>query len=491
MRSPILFVGVIVLVCFAVPVKAQFADDNVKSDTSGNTAVGADALFTLSPANESSLECGLYANQCTSNTALGNNALYSNTSGASNVAAGAGALYLNMMGSYNVAIGVNALYNNANDYNTAVGHLALAVNTSGSGNTAVGESALSSNQTGSANTAVGLSALEITTGSLNTALGVLALAYAGNVSDNTAVGYEAMQGQTYVTPSTGSYNTAIGSYALYSFTSGAYNTVSGYEALYSNTTADYNTASGFQALYKSNAVSNTASGYQALYADTSGAYNTAMGVHALQDNSSGSSNIGIGYHGGINLTTGSNNIDIGSPGVAADSDVIRIGTITGTTSTQKATYIAGIYGKTSGGGLPVVIDSNGLLGTTTSSARFKTEIEPMGSSTEKLGQLRPVKFEYKADPQATQRYGLIAEEVATVYPELVVRDANGRIDGVRYDELAPMLLNEMQKQQKMAHAQAKLVATQSAEIGELKQQLAVLRAALVKLQTHDALFAQR
>jgi Chaperone of endosialidase len=178
--------------------------------------------------------------------------------------------------------------------------------------------------------------------------------------------------------------------------------------------------------------------------------------------------------------------------------VIRIGTITGMTSTQSATYIAGIYGKSSSGGLPVVIDSYGQLGTTTSSARFKTSIESMGSSTEKLGQLRPVKFQYKADPQATQRYGLIAEEVATVYPELVVRDANGRIDGVRYDELAPMLLNELQKQERKIDAQKKTNADQAAEIRDLKQQVAKLdelkqemRAALSKLQRNDHLVAQR
>jgi Chaperone of endosialidase len=300
-------------------------------------------------------------------------------------------------------------------------------------------------------------------------------------------------------------NTALGVNALYAnltdSTAGSYNTASGYEALFSNTAADYNTASGYQALYKNNGSSNTASGYQVLVANTSGVQNTATGVHALASNTSGSNNIAEGWHGGYNLTTGSNNIDIGSPGVAAESGVIRIGTITGMTSTQSATYVAGIYGKTSGGGLPVVINSNGLLGTTTSSARFKTAIEPMGSNTVKLQQLRPVTFHLKSDPNGALQYGLIAEEVATIYPELVVRDANGRIDGVRYDELAPMLLNEVQKQQRRMASQDERIASQAAEIRDLNRQqkvvvdmqgqLAKMHAALVKLQTNDDLVAQR
>jgi len=129
--------------------------------------------------------------------------------------------------------------------------------------------------------------------------------------------------------------------------------------------------------------------------------------------------------------------------------------------------------------------------TASSSERFKTGIEPMGSNTAKLQQLRPVTFHYKADPQGTLRYGLIAEEVAKVYPELVVRDSKGRIDGVRYDELAPMLLNEMQEQQKAAAAQSDRINAQAAEISELKQQLVGIQAALAMLQPKDQLVAQR
>jgi hypothetical protein len=233
-------------------------------------------------------------------------------------------------------------------------------------------------------------------------------------------------------------------------------------------------------------------------------------VHALASNTTGSNNIAEGYHAGFNLTTGSDNIDIGSPGVKAETGVIRIGTITGTTSTQSAAYIAGIYGvKTATPGTAVFIDSSGQLGTVSSSIRYKEDIQPMAGASERLLKLRPVKFRYKkadASGEKPIQYGLIAEEVAKVYPELVVRDdTTGRIDGVRYDELAPMLLSEVQQQQrKMAAQAAKVVAqdehaaAQDAQIRDLKQQVSELKnlnqatqVALGKLQTRTEFVAQR
>ena len=224
----------------------------------------------------------------------------------------------------------------------------------------------------------------------------------------------------------------------------------------------------------------------ALYSNTSGSTNTASGINALYSNTTGNNNIAEGFRAGLNLTTGSNNIDIGNVGLAGDTNTIRIGTA----STQGATYIAGIYG-TSVSGSAVMISSTGQLGVTVSSERFKTAIVPMGSNTAKLGQLRPVTFHLKTDPKGVLQYGLIAEEVAKVYPELAIRNEKGRIDGVLYDELAPMLLNEMQHQQKAAAAQAEKMAIQSAEINQLKQRLTVMQAALVKLQSKDELVAQR
>jgi hypothetical protein len=224
-------------------------------------------------------------------------------------------------------------------------------------------------------------------------------------------------------------------------------------------------------VFSNNGNSNTASGYESLYANTSGTQNTATGLHALAANTTGSNNIAEGYHGGYNLTTGSNNIDIGNVGVAGESATIRIGT----TSTQTAAYVAGIStAKVTGSA--VYITSSGQLGVLASSERYKTAIVPMGSDSAKLVQLRPVSFRLKKDATGTRQYGLIAEQVAKVYPELVIRNASGRIDGVRYDELAPMLLNEVQQQQSKIAAQFETIAIQGAQIRTMQERLAALEA---------------
>jgi hypothetical protein len=323
----------------------------------------------------------------------------------------------------------------------------------------------------------------------NTASGLGALFSNTTGGHNTASGVYALYSNI-----TGTFNTASGSQALYNNTTGDNNTASGYEALLANTTGNYNNASGYFALHdNTTGAQNSASGVQALFGNKTGNYNTASGTDALYSNTSGTSNIAEGYKAGYSLTTGSNNIDIGNLGVAAESGTIRIGT----TSTQSKTYIAGIYG-TSVSGSAVVVSSTGQLGVTVSSERFKTAIAPMGSNSAKIGRLRPVTFHLKTDPKGALQYGLIAEEVAKVYPELVIRNQAGRIDGVRYDELAPMLLNEAQQQQRRMSAQAEKIAVQNehsaaqdAEIRQLKQQLTDMHAALVKLQTRDELVAQR
>jgi endosialidase-like protein len=168
--------------------------------------------------------------------------------------------------------------------------------------------------------------------------------------------------------------------------------------------------------------------------------------------------------------------------VAAESDTIRIGA-----ATQKATFIAGIFG-TPVTGSAVVVNANGKLGVTVSSERYKTAIAPMGSNTAKLGQLRPVTFHLKTDPHGALQYGLIAEEVAKVYPELVIRGEKGRIDGVRYDELAPMLLNEMQKRNAAQDSEIRNLKKQMAELKALNQ---VTQATLQNLQAKGELVAQR
>ena len=352
--------------------------------------------------------------------------------------------------------------------NTAMGSNALLhVNLAESGchNTASGDDALYSDTSGSYNTGSGFSSLFTNT--------------AGN--DNVGIGFEALYFN-----SSGDDNAANGYQALYRNTTGTFNVASGSGALYGNTTSSYSSGFGAGALYNNNGQSNTASGYQSLYANSSGSDNTGIGVHALSSNTTGSNNAALGWHAGENLTTGSNNVDIANVGVSAESGTVRIGTA----GTQTRAYVAGVYG-TSVSGSAVMVNSSGQLGVVVSSERFKTDIAPMGADSAKLLALRPVKFHLKTDPHGAVQYGLIAEEVAKVYPELVVRDVTGRIDGVRYDELAPMLLNQMQEQQKALAAQDQRAAAQDAKIAQLQQQLSGIQAALLKQQAADRLVAKR
>jgi hypothetical protein len=297
-------------------------------------------------------------------------------------------------------------------------------------------------------------------------------------SNNTANGYQALY-----TNSSGSNNSAVGYDALYANNTGYSNSALGASALTTNTTGYNNVAVGQYALELNvGGFDNTSVGNASLKANTSGSSNVALGRQALEANTTGTGNIAIGANAGSVSTTGSNNIEIGNKGAAADANVIKIGT----EGTQTKTFIAGIYG-TSVTGNAVMVSSTGQLGVVVSSERFKTGIVPMGSDTAKLAQLRPVAFTLKSDPEGTRRYGLIAEEVAKVYPELVIRDESGRIDGVRYDELAPMLLNEMQHQD----AKIRGLEQQLSKVNDLERELAQMHAALAALQSGEQLVAQR
>jgi len=265
------------------------------------------------------------------------------------------------------------------------------------------------------------------------------------------------------TTMTGNHNTGIGAGALAFNTDGFNNTAIGAGALESNTIGDGNTAIGQLALISNSGDSNTAVGDGALAINTDGFNNTAIGKNALTSNTTGQGNIGIGHNGGANLTTGFNNICIGSPGVAGESGTIRVG------FSQTKTFVVGVNGVMTGGtGIPVVIDSNGQLGTVSSSARFKDEIQDMGDATEGLLKLRPVTFRFKAQPEGRTQFGLIAEEVEKVMPELVVCSSSGEVETVLYHEMPAMLLNELQKQQR--------------EIQELKSELSILRAVIGQKQ---------
>ena len=218
----------------------------------------------------------------------------------------------------------------------------------------------------------------------------------------------------------------------------------------------------------------------AFFQNTTGHDNTALGAMALYNNSTGSNNIAIGSTAGAELTTGNYNIDIGNQGVAGESNTMRIGKAYSSAdgSGQSATYIAGIRGVTTGqnNAIAVVIDSNGQLGTVSSSIRFKQDVADMGNASSRLMELRPVTFHYKTQPDGPLQYGLIAEEVSEVMPELVIRDATGQIESVAYHEMPAMLLNELQKQQAQIADQAKTINMQQAQIEALVARLAALEA---------------
>jgi hypothetical protein len=275
---------------------------------------------------------------------------------------------------------------------------------------------------------------------------------------NTASGLNALKSNT-----TGTFNTAIGAGALGANTSGNNNTASGLSALSNNTTGGLNTASGAFALVVNNGDNNTAIGDEALRNNTSGSGNTAIGLETLFSNMTGSSNIAVGPASGFN-TTGSNNIDIWNDGVAGESGVIRIGR----SGFQTATFFAGIRGVTTGmaDAIPVLIDSKGQLGTISSSRRYKQDIKDMGATSSRLMALRPVTFRYLkpyANGEKPIQFGLIAEEVAESFPELVVRNQEGRPETVKYQDLTPLLLNELQKQVREVQKQAKTIAALQAQ----------------------------
>ena len=312
--------------------------------------------------------------------------------------------------------------------NTANGVAALFLNTTGNNNTATGYEALVNNTTGAENTANGFLGLSSnTTGTNNTANGALALAANTTGSGNTATGWSALQAN-----SNGGFNAATGNYALYSNTTGYSNVATGVDALYHNKVGHHNTAEGYVALL----------------------------------NSTGSNNTALGSYAGANLTTGSNNIDIGALGVAGDSGKIRIGK----QGTQNATFIAGIFGVTMTGS-PVVVNSSGKLGVSgTSSARFKEAIKPMDKDSEAILALKPVTFHYKQeiDPDKIPQFGLIAEEVDKVDPNLVVRDENGEVTSVRYDAVNAMFLNEFLKEHRTVQQQTSKLKEQDGTISRLK-----------------------
>jgi hypothetical protein len=279
-----------------------------------------------------------------------------------------------------------------------------------------------------------------------------------------------VQGATRVLHTFGTNNLFVGAGAgNYTMTGTGSNTAVGVNALSSNTSGDFNTACGAGALLSSTGSANTATGVNALADTTSGSANTALGVDALSNNTLGSFNIAIGKDAGDFLTIGSFNIDIGNHGVAGEAGTIRIGSLL-----QTRAFLAGVRGVATGAadGLPVLVDSNGQLGTISSSASVKRQIADVGEASSSLLKLRPVSFLYRNDTEGIRQYGLIAEEVARVMPELVQFSETGAAETVRYHFLAPLLLNELQREQQRNEEQESRIEKLLARLDALEGRVA-------------------
>jgi uncharacterized coiled-coil protein SlyX len=334
-------------------------------------------------------------------------------------------------------------------WNTGTGFEALNHLTGGKNNTATGLRALFSNISGSYNTATGVYALySNTTGWYNNAVGAYALAH-NTANWNTANGYGALYSNT-----TGVANTATGFGALYRNTTGTVNVANGPQALLSNTTGNENTAVGTNALASNTTGSaNTAIGLQALFNNPTGNNNTAVGASA---GGGGNNNTAVGAHAGAGL--GNNNTTLGNfvgSGLSTANNVIVIGANVSGENVSDTCYIGNIFGVTSAGATAVYVNSLGKLGTVVSSQRFKDEIKPMGKASEAILALKPVTFRYKQeiDPARSPQFGLVAEDVEKVNPDLVVRDAEGKVNTVRYEAVNAMLLNEFLKEHRKMEAQ--------------------------------------
>jgi hypothetical protein len=397
-----------------------------------------------------------------SNTRDGQGAMAHITTGINNSAFGTNALNKLTTGNNNAAQGNSALFSNTSGSgNVALGSLALRLNTVGVRNTAIGYAALSSfnpavnsDDAEFGNTAVGWKALSKTSGSSNVAVGGDALTSNTIGNENVAIGFQALVHNT-----TASNNVAVGTLALLNNTRGFGNTANGDSALVHNTIG----------------AGNVANGTFALLANESGVANVAVGYSSLTDNTTGDNNTAIGYLAGNNIT-GNGNVCIGQGvvGVAGESNTTRIRNVYASVAATRAVYVT----------------SSNKLGTLASSRRFKDDIQPMDKASEAILALKPVTFRYKqeVDPEGIPQFGLVAEDVAKVNPDLVARDAKGEVYTVRYEAVNAMLLNEFLKEHRevqelkaTAAKQEAKVATQDATIAEQQEQIEALTAGLQKV----------
>jgi hypothetical protein len=431
---------------------------SLRSNVSGvwNTALGSGTLFN---------------NTEDGNTAIGGAALFSSTTGDYNTAVGLLALFHNNSGSDNTAVGAFALFNNDStghgfaNGNSAFGMNALYNNTDGSGNSASGSQALYSNTTGSFNSAFGAGALQSNTDAIsNTAFGWSALASNIDGNSNTAIGSAALSSNT-----SGAGNIAVGVNSLYFNDSGNFNIAIGDDALAGNTAGSHNTAIGQGTLVPNDGDDNTAVGYLAMNSNTVGSANIAIGSGALIGNP-GDNNIALGAGAGQS-TDGSFNILIGNPGISGESNTIRIG------NGQTDAYLFGVY-TAQATSRQVYVDADGHLGTLSSSRRYKENIKAMEKASEALFALKPATFHYKKDPASIRSFGLIAEEVAQVSPDLITCDNEGKPQTVRYEAVNAMLLNEFLKEHRKVEQQQQTITELKSTVVQQQKGIDILIAKL-------------
>ena len=382
------------------------------------------------------------------NTAEGQDALQDLTTGAGNTALGAFTLFGTSTSSFNTAVGAGALDLNIADSNTAIGTAALLLNT-----------------TGTQNTANGTAALEQNNGSNNTATGAFALFSNTASYENTAMGAGALTQNDVSIHGVSIHNTAVGFDALNANVDGYDNTAVGSEALLSN----------------NNAPGNTAMGERTLMATTDGSFNTAIGAFTMPNNVLGNTNTVVGAVAGLNLVNGVFNTYLGDlVGVDGpdENSVIRIADLSSGYA-MSGCFIGGIFGNLTPG-VQVFINADGQLSTTASSARFKDDIKPMADASESIFALKPVTFRYKKQYNAngTRQFGLVAEEVAKVNPDLVFPDRDGKPYSVRYEQVNAMLLNEFLKEHRKVEELEANAARQQKQLEALTEGLQKVSAQL-------------
>ncbi len=365
-------------------------------------------------------------------------------------------------------------------FTTAEGCLALQSLTSGEGNTGVGWRTLFSVSAGNFNTGVGAGALVLNSADSNTAIGAVALLLNTTGSENTAVGANAL-----VNNSAASANNAVGAFALLNNDSSGsglanFNNAHGRNALQANVDGDENDAFGDDAMFfNTTGTENTAMGDDSLDSNTTGSGNTAVGKEAGNAIIDGVDNVVVGHNAGTGIVHGQRQIAIGAAaaGPFADShDTCFIGSIDGEPTGDAGSTTA------------VFIDSNNNLGTLVSSRRYKHDIQPMDKTSEVILALKPVSFKYNSDVKGTPCFGLIAEDVAQVDRNLVVRDKTGEVQTVRYEQINAMLLNEFLKEHKKVEQQqasiSQLKNDMQTMVAQLKEQAAQIQKVSVQLEVN-------